>query len=537
MSPYNEKPRRSRGKMPKIEPYGNGYTFRFQGRRYTFGTQKEAELELLELMRQKALGRSVEHTGLPFELAAAEWLKTKHSASYAVREGWQLMLDNHLLPVFAGHDLGELTDAHINEYVRRKLGRFEKGEGRLPVREVNPETGKPTRAKAILSTQTVVHHLLVLRGIFAWAERKSDGRIRNIVLDVERPTVEAKKPQPLEREDVAALFELMPPEHHPLTHVMLNLGLRISEALGLELGDYDSVSRILSVRQQLKRELAPGQDKARVTTGALKTGASEADFLLSEGMARTLDAHIARLKRDRIPNPKGMLFPSAGEQVGYGNASGYRQRVWLPAVTAWHLKRLSEREQAQVIMRLPNEYKMVAWLLTLPHLSLSMVLHLDWDQLDDRGLHVTTENGRQVTVPVPAELRRRLEQHRESTSELRNKHNLICVGKRSWPHRLPVVAQALKDAMVEVGLAPEVTPHALRHTFVSELIFSGEDLVSVSSAARHARKSTTADRYAHQFAKARLRPVDTFELYQQPEPPDQPPASEQQHQPGEGEAA
>ncbi len=496
---------RKRGRTPKVEPYGRSWTFRLSGERHTFGTQREAEIELHRLLGERLAGRDAEREGIPFPLACERWMETKLSASLDVRNSWQRIIDNHLLPWFGRADLGELSRADVEEYARRKLGRYGKGEGSLPVRE-------GSQAKIILSAQSVTHQLFILRGVFALAESETEGRIRNVVADVERVSIDAKEPEPVERDDVLGILDLVPASERPLTQVLLHLGLRLSEALGLGLSDYDPETGILRVRRQLKRG-----DNGKMARGKMKTKASEDDLLLSPGLALVMNEHVERLAASGVPNPMRLLFPSTGARHGYISASNYRNRIWNPAVAAWQLQSLRSADQARAIASLAPERRMVGWLLTLPGMSVRMALDARWEQLDDQGLRLTAADGTERLVPVSAKMRRRLDAHRQETEGVANKHGLICPGRKSRGHRAEDVTHELRRALRSVGAEDLPSPHRLRHTFISLLIAQGGDLVTVSKAARHARRSTTADRYAHAFRRAGLVALDTFDLYEDDE--------------------
>ena len=55
---------------------------------------------------------------------------------------------------------------------------------------------------------------------------------------------------------------------------------------------------------------------------------------------------------------------------------------------------------------------------------------------------------------------------------------------------------------------PHITPHALRHTMTSLLIFNGVDIVSTAKRLGHSQVSTTSDIYAHVIEQADKKNAD-----------------------------
>ncbi|MEW6191767.1 MAG: site-specific integrase [Bacillota bacterium] len=67
------------------------------------------------------------------------------------------------------------------------------------------------------------------------------------------------------------------------------------------------------------------------------------------------------------------------------------------------------------------------------------------------------------------------------------------------------IRRHFKPALRRAGLPLTVRFHDLRHTCASLMLASGEALPTVADLLRHARRSTTADMYAHSFSPERRR--------------------------------
>ncbi|NLF46132.1 MAG: site-specific integrase [Syntrophomonadaceae bacterium] len=75
-------------------------------------------------------------------------------------------------------------------------------------------------------------------------------------------------------------------------------------------------------------------------------------------------------------------------------------------------------------------------------------------------------------------------------------NNLVFCREDGTPYRPDVVYRQYKKLLETHGL-PDTTFHALRHTFCTLLLESGEDLATVSKLARHSTFSITSDLYIH----------------------------------------
>ncbi len=137
-------------------------------------------------------------------------------------------------------------------------------------------------------------------------------------------------------------------------------------------------------------------------------------------------------------------------------------------------------------------------------LRVSELAGLDLEDVDaeQRLVRVTGKGNKERVVPVGGTALRAVERYLEAVRPLR---------RRVWPDpdrgplylnhrggRLTVrsMARIVKRYALAAGLDPDVSPHALRHTFATHLLEGGADLRSVQELLGHESLSTT-QKYTH----------------------------------------
>lgn len=113
-------------------------------------------------------------------------------------------------------------------------------------------------ARHDLSTTSRARHLSAVRHFFRWADRQ--GRFANVALDqLQAPKRRAALPRAISPDDSAALLtaEQDTPRDAALFALLYGGGLRISEALGLDIGDIKGRQQIIIKGKGGKERLVP----------------------------------------------------------------------------------------------------------------------------------------------------------------------------------------------------------------------------------------------------------------------------------------
>ncbi len=183
-----------------------------------------------------------------FEAVATEW---ERIAAPNWKRGTQITYGNalraRLLPVFGGLPMSALTEAQIEEWWTKTR-----------------ETGLSKRRLGILRG--------ILQNVCKRAVRQ--GWLRANPADciegsLGRQDTETHEPDYLTAEDLATFLtkaEEVSPKEYPIFLVMATAGLRIGEAIGLQVGDLDAPGKQLHIRRMVRRGYisSPKNGKGRV---------------------------------------------------------------------------------------------------------------------------------------------------------------------------------------------------------------------------------------------------------------------------------
>jgi integrase len=188
------------------------------------------------------------------------------------------------------------THARQTSMVRTHIDETELG--RMPLRAVRREHVDQWLANRDVAHSTLRVLASVLRAVFLYAVENRRlttapavrvGKDRNLAKDLFVPTVE----------EVHALADAMDdPQRRALVLVQAGTGLRVSEVLGLRVGDVSTTFRTVSVVGQVSR------DGRRVPT---KTATSVRTVPLSEAVVAVLKDHLESYPKR---GPDALLFPS-----------------------------------------------------------------------------------------------------------------------------------------------------------------------------------------------------------------------------------
>ena len=232
-----------------------------------------------------------------FEDYAREWLSTyRGRTSRGIKprslNRYREIMERHVLPFFKGYRLAEIERPDV----RRFYSKLE-AEGRPPggVRKIAAP----------------------LKAMFATAVE--DGLLQvnpaeNVRIMGARDAVEETRERALTRVELAAFLDALPAEWRFFFEFLTQTGLRISEAIGLTVGDIAFGER---PRIKLRRQLVRGE------WDTLKTKAGKRDVPLSPALSRALWTRCAGRPAD------APLF--ASERGTHLREENVRHRVLAPA--------------------------------------------------------------------------------------------------------------------------------------------------------------------------------------------------------------
>lgn len=116
--------------------------------------------------------------------------------------------------------------------------------------------------------------------------------------------------------------------------------------------------------------------------------------------------------------------------------------------------------------------------------------------LDKGTISVVGKGNKERLVPIYAKaidaLRRYLRESRPKLAGLAKQPTDACfLSTRGNPLSTSAIRSIFKEALTTAGLDPALSPHAMRHSFASDLLVGGADLRSVQELLGHSSLSTT----------------------------------------------
>ena len=195
------------------------------------GSKKDAEKKKNELLTSLAKGVPIPVNRRTVAEHLRDWLEgyAKTKCSPRTVEGYQSIIDHHLVPALGHMQLRDLQPSIIQRYYGEKCGS--------------------------LSTRTVHHHHRVLSESLKFAVRQ--GTLgRNPCELVDAPSPRGKRMRTMTPGEVGHLLDIASQSaYYPVIYTALNTGMRQAELLGLRWRDVDldegtiSVSQVLYKRQ------------------------------------------------------------------------------------------------------------------------------------------------------------------------------------------------------------------------------------------------------------------------------------------------
>lgn len=106
-------------------------------------------------------------------------------------------------------------------------------------------------------------------------------------------------------------------------------------------------------------------------------------------------------------------------------------------------------------------------------------------------IRVTGKGGKQREVPVLPVARQAVEHYRALCPHRAGANEALFLGARGGPLGPRLLQKAMAEARTALGLPASATPHALRHSFATQLLAAGGDLRAVQKLLGHASLATT----------------------------------------------
>jgi site-specific recombinase XerD len=213
-------------------------------------------------------------------------------------------------------------------------------------------------------------------------------------------------------------------------------------------------------------------------------------FLLTRGSSvATINRRIAFLKRYvRFGVEEGMVRREIGQAIG--RVAGLRRQTLAPrSVRVQDVRRFLK--ELELCGHLRDQAIVYLFLYTGIRSGELVQVHREDVELSERKgvILVRSEiakGGRERTVPVPLEARRRVMAYLETR---RDSHPELFIGQRGPIHE-DAVARVLQKYAQRIGV--KITPHLLRHTFAYQyLAKNNNDLVGLAALLGHENLNTT----------------------------------------------
>jgi integrase/recombinase XerC len=106
-------------------------------------------------------------------------------------------------------------------------------------------------------------------------------------------------------------------------------------------------------------------------------------------------------------------------------------------------------------------------------------------------IRVSGKGNKQREVPVLPAARQAVERYRALCPFAPGRGDALFLGARGGPLNPRLLQKAMAQARMALGLPPSATPHALRHSFATQLLEAGGDLRAIQELLGHASLSST----------------------------------------------
>ena len=310
--------------------YGSG-TIRMRGDRFEIGYRIKGrqvwertntdDKDIAETLLQKRcleirVGKEDQMLGTRFGDLAARWLANKQNEGIRPRtyELWESIVRAHLNPAFENDFVHQVNNvAALEDYRDNKIA-----GNIVPVAD--------GAHKGPLSPQTVSHHFTVIRQVLDYA-MVLDLIDSNKAKLVKKPKIVRGQVEPVESANVKKLLAAMTPEHRTLFLLIVSCGLRVGEATGLRVQDFDSAKKLIKVQGAIKTK-----NNKLYRDDYPKTASGKRTLRISDDLANKIEKQIIKAKKRPDPDGLNLIFRNnAGRPLSRQNL---RQRVLIPAAIA-----------------------------------------------------------------------------------------------------------------------------------------------------------------------------------------------------------
>lgn len=249
---------------------------------YYAQTQKEASDKMTGALRAGERGEPI-LTATQARVTVASWLiewlaglkatADKGGIALSTYRCYRSYTKNHLIPKLGRKKLVQLTTKDVRDMMASRLG-----QERTAMRETEDgrtvKTGGRKGGTAYVANQCLV----VLRAALSQAVSDGDkGLTRNVAAQAKKLKWEEAEVKPLEPEQIVLLLkELQGERIEAISLLVMTLGVREQEALGLRETDLDIDGRVAYVRRAL------GRDEGQYYVKELKTRYSKRDLRIPE---------------------------------------------------------------------------------------------------------------------------------------------------------------------------------------------------------------------------------------------------------------
>ncbi len=232
-------------------------------------------------------------------------------------EGYQQVLDCHILPYFGDMPLDEITRKDIKNFiVEKQRQRFSKKKKRL-------SAGTVRNHKSYLSvilSEAVDDEIIPFNPAARTGKYIKNGKTKEIFPYTWDEKTKFEK-----------AMQQYSPRYYPLFLTGLRTGMRLGELIALRPGDLDFNGRFIEVRRAFSR--------GRLTTP--KNGKSRR-VDMSKGLAETLKQHLVNRKKEALKKgwgepPELLFYNEAGNRI---DINGIRKLVFYKCLEKAGLRRI-----------------------------------------------------------------------------------------------------------------------------------------------------------------------------------------------------